>query len=80
MKKCPICNGHKYILGMGSMREKCKYCGGKGFIEPVSESLSFSNIDLVKKNNLENEKKLNKLIEKKKSRNKNKVKKGNLDE
>lgn len=33
MIKCSRCNGHKTILGMGNMRENCKECEGKGFIE-----------------------------------------------
>jgi DnaJ-class molecular chaperone len=32
MRKCQRCSGHKYVNGMGNMREKCKSCDGKGFL------------------------------------------------
>lgn len=35
MKKCQSCSGNKTVLGMGNMREDCKPCKGKGFIEEV---------------------------------------------
>lgn len=38
MKRCTVCVGKKFNLGMGNMQEKCKTCDGKGFI-PESEPL-----------------------------------------
>lgn len=35
MKKCLTCQGHKYTLGMGNMKEDCKICDAKGFISEV---------------------------------------------
>lgn len=31
--KCEKCNGDKFIMGMGAMKEKCSNCKGKGFVE-----------------------------------------------
>lgn len=44
MTKCKICEGHKYIYGMGNVREKCQDCEGKGFI-----SKAVQNAKLIEK-------------------------------
>lgn len=32
MTKCTRCNGHKTIIGMGHMKEKCPECKGLGLL------------------------------------------------
>ena len=50
-KKCQTCKGIKTIMGLGFIREKCKNCGGAGFIEEhevyldTSESTENHNIN-----------------------------------
>lgn len=35
MLRCIGCQGQKFTLGMGHIREKCKSCNGIGFIKKV---------------------------------------------
>lgn len=37
MRKCKICQGQKTVYGMGSVREKCKECNGRGFFPDAIE-------------------------------------------
>lgn len=38
MRRCKVCEGRKTVYGMGSMKEECKTCSGKGFMpEPKKE-------------------------------------------
>ena len=37
MIKCSRCDGRKYVLAFGGVREDCPECGGSGFVdEPAS--------------------------------------------
>jgi hypothetical protein len=33
---CPVCNGKKYIEGMGYMKRNCHECAAVGFIEETN--------------------------------------------
>lgn len=35
MERCEICNGSKFIIGLGHIKQKCKVCNGKGSIEKI---------------------------------------------
>lgn len=35
MQKCRTCNGQKFVYGMGNIKDKCKECDAKGFIDEV---------------------------------------------
>ncbi len=40
MGPCSLCNGHRHILGLGNLREKCPRCDGIGQEEIYSEAVN----------------------------------------
>ena len=53
MKTCLICQGQKFVYGMGNMREKCKNCDGKGFIkDKIEEPISMTTKKSKEKENV----------------------------
>lgn len=52
MIRCVVCEGRKTILGMGSMKEDCKSCAGKGFMPETSVAQSVEILDKVFKQKL----------------------------